>query len=62
MSRERFLREARSAASVKHPHIVMVYEVEEHPLPYIVMELVDGRLCSSITTKGIVFQFQKLYT
>lgn len=40
--RQRFVREARSAAAVKHPHIVLVYEVEEQPLPYIVMELVEG--------------------
>lgn len=40
--RQRFLREARSAAAVKHPNIVLVYEVEEQPIPYMVMELIDG--------------------
>jgi serine/threonine protein kinase/formylglycine-generating enzyme required for sulfatase activity len=40
--RKRFLREARSAAAIKHENIVQVYSVEEHPLPYLVMEYIDG--------------------
>ncbi len=40
--RKRFLREARSIAAVKHENIVQVYSVEEMPLPYLVMEFVDG--------------------
>lgn len=41
--RKRFLREARSAAAVRHENVVQVYAVEEQPLPYLVMELVDGQ-------------------
>jgi serine/threonine protein kinase/WD40 repeat protein len=41
--RKRFLREARSAAAVKHENVVQVYAVEENPLPYLVMEFVDGQ-------------------
>ena len=41
-ARKRFLREARSAAAVKHEHVVQVYGVEEQPLPYLVMEFIDG--------------------
>ncbi|MCJ1681403.1 serine/threonine protein kinase [Streptomyces sp. APSN-46.1] len=37
------LREARTVAQVKHPHVVVVHDVVEHDgRPYIVMELVDG--------------------
>ena len=36
--RKRFLREARSAAAIRHENIVQVYSVEEQPLPDIVME------------------------
>lgn len=41
--RKRFLREARSAAAIKHENIVQVYSVEEQPLPYLVMEYIDGQ-------------------
>jgi serine/threonine-protein kinase len=42
-SRLRFEREARSAASLRHPHIVPVFgfDAEGHP-PYLVMQLIDG--------------------
>lgn len=40
--RKRFLREARSAAAIKHENIVQVYSVEEQPLPVLVMEYIDG--------------------
>lgn len=40
--RKRFLREARSAAAIKHENIVQVYSVEEEPLPFLVMEYIDG--------------------
>ncbi|WP_405450865.1 protein kinase domain-containing protein [Streptomyces erythrochromogenes] len=43
LQRERTLREARAAAQVKHPHIIVVHDVvEDGERPYIVMELVEG--------------------
>jgi formylglycine-generating enzyme required for sulfatase activity len=41
-ARKRFLREARSAAQVRHENVVQVYAVEEQPLPYLVMEFIPG--------------------
>jgi serine/threonine protein kinase len=42
--RQRFLREARSAAAVTHPNVAVVYEVgESEGRVYIAMELIGGR-------------------
>ncbi len=41
--RERFAREARAAAALRHHHIVTVYDIgEEDDLPFIAMEYVEG--------------------
>lgn len=42
-ARKRFLREARSAAAVRHENVVRIYAVEEQPLPFLVMEHIPGR-------------------
>jgi serine/threonine protein kinase len=41
-ARQRFLREARSSARVRHENVVQVHAVEETPLPYLVMEFIPG--------------------
>lgn len=45
VSRQRFCREARAAASISHDHVVTVYQVErshDGTLPYLVMQLIRG--------------------
>lgn len=42
-ARKRFVREARAAAAVRDPHVVKVFEVEECPVPHLVMEYVEGQ-------------------
>ncbi|MFD9474706.1 serine/threonine-protein kinase, partial [Streptomyces goshikiensis] len=48
------LREARTVAQVKHPHVVVVHDVVEHEgHPFIVMELVEGgSLADRLATEG----------
>ncbi len=53
----RFRREAQSAASLNHPSIVAVYDTGEDmatgvPVPYIVMEYVDGRTVRDLLQEG----------
>jgi serine/threonine-protein kinase len=50
---ERFRREARSAASLRHPNIIQIYDygISEHG-PYIVMELVRGRSLRQLLSQG----------
>jgi serine/threonine-protein kinase len=41
--RERFVREARIAAAIKHPNVVNIFDVGVHEdIPYLVMELLEG--------------------
>jgi WD40 repeat protein len=42
-ARQRFLREARAMAAVKHDHIVSIYQVgEERGVPFLAMEFLEG--------------------
>lgn len=57
---ERFRREGQNAASLNHPAIVAVYDTGEEdtpdgPLPYIVMEYVEGRTLKEVlTAEGVI--------
>jgi serine/threonine-protein kinase len=51
-SRLRFLREARAAGGLSHPHIVIVHDVGEiERRPYMAMELIDGAPLSEVLGK-----------
>ncbi|MGX4690324.1 serine/threonine-protein kinase [Streptomyces sp. JNUCC 63] len=56
VQRERTVREARAVAQLRHPHVIVVYDiVEQDERPYIVMELIDGgSLADRIAARGPV--------
>jgi serine/threonine protein kinase len=44
VARLRFLREARAAAAIRHPHVCPIHDVGEHDgVPYVVMAFVEGQ-------------------
>jgi serine/threonine-protein kinase len=50
---ERFLREARAAGALNHPHIATIYDVgQSDGASYIAMELVDGRPLDTVLDEG----------
>ena len=54
-ARERFLREAKTASALNHPHVCTVHEVgEDNGQAYIVMEYVEGRPLSEALAQGLL--------
>lgn len=52
--RQRFLKEARAASSLNHPHVCVVYDVgeTEDGLPFIAMEFVEGQSLDAVVKQG----------
>ncbi|MGA4803339.1 serine/threonine-protein kinase [Streptomyces lavendulocolor] len=48
----RFRREAQAMAAISHPHVVAVHDMGDEPVPYIVMELVDGSSLADLLRAG----------
>ncbi len=52
-ARDRFLHEARAAATLSHPNACQLYEVSEHEgHPFLVMELLEGEPLSARLKRG----------
>ena len=43
IARNRFMREARAAAAVRHEHVIDIHAVDDQPTPHLVMEYIDGQ-------------------
>ena len=54
-ARKRFLREARSAAAIRHDHVVAIHAVEEQPIPYLVMEYIPGQTRAACSGRSRAF-------
>ena len=52
-SRERFMREARAAASVSHPNVCQLFDIgDEEGRPFLVMELLEGESLAERLRRG----------
>jgi len=59
-ARQRFAREAQSAGTLRHPHIVTIFDVDEHDgLPYIAMEYVEGETLGEIVRRKAPYAMTK---
>jgi WD40 repeat protein/serine/threonine protein kinase len=42
-ARERFVREARATAAIRHENVIDIHAVDEEPIPHLVMEYIEGQ-------------------
>jgi serine/threonine protein kinase len=53
-ARQRFIREAKAAAAVRHDHVINIHAVEgDHHPPYLVMEYIHGGITVSDHIVGV---------
>jgi serine/threonine protein kinase len=59
VARQRFEREAQSAARISHANVTAIYRVGRlaGDVPYMVMEYIDGRTVSDIVESGTAFEY-----
>ena len=59
--KERFYQEARISGTLSHPSIVTLFDIgEENGVPFLAMELVDGKTIGAILEEGTRFKPEKV--
>src|SRR5262249_17835992 len=60
-ARQRFAREARAAAAVRDEHVIDIHAVcDDAPVPYLVMEYVDGQSLEALLRRGGALAVQEV--
>ncbi|MBI3468873.1 MAG: serine/threonine protein kinase, partial [Planctomycetes bacterium] len=53
---QRFMREARAAAAIRHPHVCPIHDVgEENNMPFVVMAYVEGKSLAELLSDNLPF-------
>ena len=59
----RFLREARAAGAISHPHIVTIFDVGRHgDTPYITMEFMDEKSLGDVLSENVKLSVKQVLT
>lgn len=59
VARKRFLQEARTLAKIDHENIVRIYRVEESPIPFLVMELIQGHSLDQVIERSGAIELEQ---
>jgi serine/threonine protein kinase len=59
-ARQRFVREARATAAVRHENIIDVHAVDEEPIPHLVMEYIEGQTLQQKLTRAGQLQVKEI--
>ncbi|MFO0761607.1 MAG: serine/threonine-protein kinase [Byssovorax sp.] len=58
---QRFVREARTAARIQHPHVVGISDIGvEHDIPFMAMDLLEGEELSTLIDRGVAIPLERV--
>ncbi len=62
IAHQRFMREARSIGQLDHKNVVRVDRVEEFPVPFLVMEYVEGQSLAQLLKKNVPISIDAIFS